>query len=144
MDIMYKVYEKITKNVSDIPPESGGILGGYNNIINNVEFDNGVLQSHQISCCYVPNVELLNKCIEQWSRMQIEFYGMFHTHFNGVSTLSNGDVSYIENIMKAMPKSKEKLYFPIVVLPERRMESYVCIKRGGKTRILEDSIKVIR
>lgn len=146
MTIMYianKVYKKIIDNVPYKLPESGGILGGYNNIIYYVEFDNGIQQQNLHKCHYAPNVEYLNKCIEKWSERQIDFYGIFHTHFYGISTLSKGDKQYIKNIMHKMPPSKIQLYFPVIVLPERKMIPYLCIKEQAEIRIVEEEIQFV-
>lgn len=57
-------------------------------------------------------------------KKEITFYGIFHTHFFGVNTLSIGDKNYIESIMKSMPISIEKLFFPIVVMPQKEIAGY--------------------
>lgn len=143
MHITYKAYDEILNAVPDGPPEIGGILGGYDDTICCLAFDHGVRQKKFPKCHYMPDVEHLNSCIAEWEDDGIDFYGIFHTHFFGVDTLSEGDRQYIEKIMQAMPSGKKKLYFPIVVLPERKIVSYVCRKTEGKTEIAEDRIYLI-
>lgn len=43
-----------------------------------------------------------------------------------------------------MPDSKTVLYFPIVVLPEREIVSYICVRNNGKITITEDSIIIVQ
>lgn len=143
MNITYETYREIVKNVPDIPPESGGILGEYNDVISCVVFDSGIQKDNWKPCCYTPDVKKLNICIEKWREQGIEFCGIFHTHFNGISTLSEGDKRYIRKIMFAMPSSKKKIYFPIVILPEREIKVYVCVNHQGKLYITEDGIRLV-
>lgn len=55
-----------------------------------VVFDDGKDDDFR-RCHYTPNVTMLNSCLVEWSESGIEFYGLFHTHFYGVSSLSKGD-----------------------------------------------------
>ena len=80
-----KVYEDIIRNVPKYPPEIGGIMGGKNNIIQCIFFDDGIKTEKY--CSYNPNTELLNEVINKWIFQDIEFYGIFHTHFFDVQTL---------------------------------------------------------
>ena len=122
MKINQQVYNRIVTTVKEIPPESGGILGEKNGVIEFVEYDSGIPQGRM--CSYSPNVQRLNYVIAEWEQQGITFCGMFHTHYFGVETLSEGDISYIKKIMSSMPKDITKLYFPLVVLPQREMIVY--------------------
>lgn len=143
MDITYEIHEKIVKEVPDHPPEIGGILGARNNVVCNAVFDYGTQWQKLEKCHYTPDVEYLNRCIAEWEVSGISFYGVFHTHFFGVDTLSEGDRQYIKRIMQAMPDTKKKLYFPVIVLPNRKMISYMCRMRCGKIEITGDSIHLV-
>lgn len=143
MYITHDVYEKMISSVSDCPPESGGILGGSGQIISCVVFDSGMPNQGMRSCHYIPNTEYLNQCIEKWEERGIDFYGIFHTHFFGVDTLSEGDARYMKRIMQAMPDEKKELYFPVVVLPERKMTAYRCIREKGKIELEKDRIYLV-
>lgn len=103
-------------------PEMGGIIGGTKKEITEYWID--AVQSDSCACKYTPNVGAINKKIEIWSKNNIDFYGLFHTHYFGVKTLSEGDVAYMRKIMNAMPSYIEMLYFPIVVFPNREMILY--------------------
>lgn len=144
MYIAHEIYKRIVEEVPDHPPEIGGILGARNGVICYVVFDCGTQRENMGKCYYTPNVEYLNKCIADWEVRGIDFYGVFHTHFFSVSTLSEGDRQYIEKIMRAMPDVKKKLYFPVVVLPERKMVAYMCRRNKGKIKITETRIHLVK
>lgn len=63
--------------------------------------------------------------------------GVFHTHFYGVNTLSEGDRAYIKQIMAAMPDGLECLYFPLIVFPDKEMIVYQASRSKNR------SIKII-
>lgn len=142
MRILKSIYEEIINNVPEHMPESGGMLGGNNNTITSVVFDEGK-QDEFRHCHYTPNVKRLNSILLEWAEKDIEFYGLFHTHFHSVSTLSEGDIIYIKNILDAMPESKKLLYFPIVVLPEKEIISYCCTMNGSELNIVQDSVECV-
>lgn len=138
MRILKSIYEEIINNVPEHMPESGG----NNNTITSVVFDEGK-QDEFRHCHYTPNVKRLNSILLEWTEKDIEFYGLFHTHFHSVSTLSEGDITYIKNILDAMSKSKKLLYFPIVVLPEKEIISYCCSMNGSELNIVQDSVECV-
>ena len=94
-------------------------------------------------CHYTPNVTMLNSCLVEWSESGIEFYGLFHTHFYGVSSLSKGDEIYIKKILEAMPQSKKELFFPIIVLPDKKIISYRCCLDGSNLVVAEDPVMCV-
>lgn len=143
MYITCNAYKELINKVPNHLPEVGGILGGCNNIIRYVIMDYGIKRQNAGKCYYIPDVKYLNKCIADWDDEKIDFYGMFHTHFFGVSTMSDGDMAYIEKIMQAMPDTKQQLYFPIVIFPERKLVSYVCNRNKEEIKIAEDSINLV-
>ena len=135
MIMLKSTLELLNKSIKDIRFECGGILGSsQNEIIDNVVFDD-IRHQKRIRCSYAPNVEFLNKCILQWQQENIRFWGMFHTHFAGVKTLSEADETYIRIIMNAMPEEIYCLYFPIYVLPERELVGYVAKRTLGDIKI---------
>lgn len=73
------------------------MLGGQDSTVTKVVFDDGKDDDFR-RCHYTPNVTMLNSCLVEWSESGIEFYGLFHTHFYGVSSLSKGDEIYIKDI----------------------------------------------
>lgn len=94
-------------------------------------------------CCYSPNTEKMNTCISTWSKDNIIFCGIFHSHLGNNEMLSEGDLHYIKKIMLSMPKRIQKLYFPLIVLPQNKMKLFTAIKHGQEIEIMEDSYRVV-
>lgn len=129
-----QVYKFIIKNVEKINKEIGGILGGYGHTVTRCCIDKGL---GSCKCSYIPDTKYLNQVVADWVKEDICFLGIFHTHFFNVTTLSEGDINYIQKIMDAMPDYIKQLYFPIVSLPEKRLTVYMARKTFGKTEILK-------
>ena len=140
MQILADTYKLIMDTCSSNIFETGGIIGGENNIIIKFEFDEGTtLTSNQH---YYPNVETLNACIEEWQNDGIQFYGIVHSHLQQERALSSGDRQYIQTIMSAMPIYISSLYFP-VVLPQKEIVSFKAIKLKDGINIVNSNIKII-
>lgn len=118
------------------PPETGGILGGTNGVINHIVPDRGFGDYDQ----YIPDTELLNRIIIQWAERNISLMGIYHTHFVGCTELSNGDMRYISRIMDSAGEGSI-LYFPIVI-PNKSVIAYRAEKKGSLS-ILFNKIKTI-
>lgn len=141
MYIHKHVIDYLKYNIDSKPPESGGILGSsQGNIIDNIVLD---INTNSPCCTYSPNVEFLNNCIEEWDKSKINFLGIFHTHFADVETLSKADKSYINKIMKAMPKNIKKLYFPIYTLPGRNLICYKAEIVHEQIVITKDTVFIV-
>lgn len=137
MNIIKAVYNDILKNVSSVPPETGGILGGNDDIIS-VAASDCIAQKHMDMYIYELNTEFLNSILKRWYTCGIDFYGLFHTHPQNRITLSRGDIDSIRTIMNAMPCSISKLYFPIVI-PNKNMYCYCASKEtNGDIFICEE------
>lgn len=132
------MYEKILNEVRGTFPEMGGILGGVEGIVTQLFLDEGI--ENEKKCSYTPNVFKLNEIIREWDDKGIEFYGIFHTHCYGSGGLSEGDTRYMKEIMESMPKTVKKLYFPVVVFPQKEMVAYVALLEKGQLIIKEEKI----
>ncbi len=140
MKIYNEILNKIIKRMPLVPPEAGGIIGGKEGRVCCWEYDKGYFEK---GCAYSPNVNFLNEVIAEWIDKGYDFMGIFHVHFGGSKNLSGSDKEYIEKIMKAMPGSIEKLYFPIVVQPENQFISYVAYQNSlGEIVVDEDVVEV--
>jgi hypothetical protein len=128
-----RVYRLITESAKESDTEIGGILGGDGHVINRCCIDKG--KGVKCKCSYIPDVIYLNRVIADWAKDNIMFMGIYHTHFFNVATLSDGDISYIEKIVNAMPDYIEKVYFPVISLPELIFTVYVARKLPGKISI---------
>lgn len=143
MQISLAMLSFLNNNISDFPPETGGILGSdSNDVITDIILD---IKSNTGHCCsYSPNVDFLNSCIAEWAERNIQFVGIFHTHFAGVQTLSEADKKYIVSIMQAMPGGIDKLYFPIYVLPDRELICYVAERKLKENfEICQDVLQIV-
>lgn len=140
-----RIYNEVLKEVLDhmplVPPESGGIMGGKGGIVSLREFDAG---SDEKGCVYCPNVSFLNHVIAGWIDRGYDFMGIFHVHFGSSKTLSDGDKRYIEKIMKEMPDFIERLYFPIIVQPEKLFVSNLAYRDSlDKIVITPDKVELL-
>ena len=141
MKILIEIYNQILA-CPKVPPESGGILGTSDRKnIDYVVFDRGL--SKENGGIYIPNIDFLNRTIEKWSMMGIEFCGIFHTHVSQLSMLSNKDKEYIIDIINAMPSNVRLLYFPLV-FPGKNMKGYIAERRGGAVNIIDDDIEIVK
>ena len=113
MTINKNTYYTILNSCLGYDVETGGIIGGTNNIISEFVFDKGTESGTK--WLYYPNIEKLNLCIQNWQDNEVEFYGIVHSHFQEKKELSFGDSRYIQEIMSAMPASIKHLYFPVII-----------------------------
>ena len=116
MKLLREIFNEILCTCPDVPPETGGILGSQNGLVVDFLFDKGII--HDFPDQYVPDINRLNKKIENWINAGIEFCGIFHTHFPHGKELSEADKRYITEILKSVPQ--KMLYFPIV-FPNKEM-----------------------
>ena len=136
-----EIFQLILSHVPQVPPETGGILGGKNQIITHCVFDNGSSASNGYDI-YAPDTHLLNQTIQQWAERGIEFYGIFHSHFPSGTMLSNGDIQYITQIMQTMPPQISALYFPIVI-PQNTLIVYRADRQGQTVQIVSVPIEIV-
>lgn len=141
MNISADICQRILNSVPTAPPEIGGILGSMNGIICQCRIDTGC--SDGCGCFYSPDVEALNDTIRHWQQRGILFCGIFHTHFFGVKTLSDGDIAYINAILQAMPACISELYFPLVVLPDRQIVPYLATRDGNTVKIKSEELTIV-
>lgn len=135
------ILNKLRTQISNEPPESGGIFGSQNDVITKIAFDKINNICH--ACSYYPNIKYLNSIIEEWGKQGIRFAGIFHTHFADVSTLSSGDKEYIKRILLAMPDNVDKLYFPVYALPSRNLTMYCACINNNELRICTEDFELV-
>ena len=135
-------YLKILCVPAHLQSETGGILGGRNQIIDRVCLDSGVYSAAG-SFTYTPNSALLNRCIQHWHFSNRSFMGVFHTHPNkpGYDRLSCGDIDYITFFMAVNPDFSI-LYLPIII-PGICMIPYYAIRSNGQIQIQKDSVHIL-
>lgn len=138
MQILSDVYNSIINRCPHVPPESGGILGGADGIVSKYVSDKG-LESNLYDE-YIPDVDFLNSVIWEWQNRQIQFYGIYHSHFHGGYDLSDADKQYIAKIMENIPD--RKLFFPIV-FPKEGMLVYHAEFVKKQLRLSRESLILI-
>lgn len=141
MKITEELYLRLLRGLTFPPPETGGIIGAYSEIICRAKIIPGIEQEASYGR-YTPDVQKMNREIYDWQRQGINFLGIFHTHFPGGEVLSHGDIMYIETIMRAMPDIISELLFPIV-LPEDKVVPYKAAKHKESILIYLDDIEII-
>ncbi len=140
MLIKKKLHDLLVESCPSTPPETGGIIGGRNNIITVYELDK--LSGNCSYSSYRPNINYLNDIIREWERNKIEFYGIFHSHYLGGNVLSNPDKEYIQQIMKTVPSTVLKLYFPLI-FPQYCIVPYAAEKIEHSIHIIEDVLTFV-
>ena len=121
MQISSKIYHEILHTFPAVPPEAGGIIGTHGGVVSAFCYDPGFADMDR--AVYTPDIQRLNRVIEGWNADGIRFCGILHTHPDGQTSLSGGDLVYIRRILEAIPDGAEGLYFPLV-FPGRRMVVY--------------------
>lgn len=140
MRVSKKIIELLSNFVPSLSYETGGILGSNGNeVVDEIAIDKPKNFGMK-ACSYSPNIDYLNDIIEQWQDRNIEFVGIFHSHFGNACKLSNNDVEYIHRIMHAMPHQIERLYFPVFVLPCKKMISYKAVRFDNVIIIQDDEL----
>lgn len=141
MILSSKVLSEIISATEGIDYEIGGILGSNDtNTVNYIYFDN-IREPNKFNYC--PNTDILNNIISKWASCEIQFEGIFHTHFYGVETLSEYDIKYINQIMYSLQDIITCLYFPIFVLPQNELIIYKAINEQKHITILRENLYII-
>ena len=139
MTITEDAYLKLL-SLPKVPPETGGLLGRHNGVIDSVYFDKSVQMLQQ--AVYVPDIDALNIQLSEWEG-NTDFSGIFHSHLPDSAGLSGEDVRYINLIMMSMPWHISELYFPIV-LPGQRILAFRAKNQNNQIFIIEDKITVVK
>lgn len=133
------VYHSVFFHLSPAPPERGGILGMKDGIICAFIPDRSEQETER--AIYYPDVQFLNRCIENWAKEGIMFCGVIHSHPSGQTTLSGSDMEYIEELYRVNP-NLEKTYFPLV-LDGCDMMIYSVEKRDNKLFTTRVQIEIV-
>lgn len=140
MKISSAIYNVIINSTPDVPPETGGIVGGRNEIITEFYADGGVGNNPEFE--YEPDTESFNRIIDEWQKSEVNFYGIYHSHRLCGKTLSNSDKKYISQIMTALKDYKTCLYFPLV-FPKEKMICFKAELINGETVITSENIEIV-
>lgn len=140
MKIKKSVLNIIASAYPAVPPEEGGILGIYKNIVCAYFHDKGY--GNNGFAIYEPNINKLNEVLALWNHKGITFGGIVHSHLPGQNTLSKADIDYIASIF-ASGTTSERLYFPVFLPDTHELIPYLAIKINDKIKIHKDTLLVI-
>lgn len=133
-------------NVPVLTCETGGLLGAdISGIIVQTVLDRGIAANQNSKYSYYPNLQIFNNYIQVWAKMGICFAGIFHTHYSNKAVLSDEDINYIKKIFRSMPKEIDELYFPILLIPDKRFIPFLAERdENGKVKINEDLLEIVK
>lgn len=140
MKIKESVYRRVLNEIPCVPPESGGVLGGTDDIISVYCFDMGIKSGEMF---YWPDVKFLNAVLRDWHYQGIQFYGIFHSHIEGGGALSEADMRYAMRILSSLPDKNGSLLFPVVI-PRKQILFYRGKVVDNKLMISEEIVTCIK
>ncbi len=142
MLIKMNIYKSLISAFPTVPPEAGAVIGADNHgIVSTFVYDSGTPCYEMAQ--YMPNVGHLNRIIQAWQSEGIYFCGIAHSHPSGQFELSLSDISTIHAIIKSMPNSIHRLYFPLVFPGERIISYLAVISEDRKVLISPDYIELV-
>lgn len=142
IEITKSTLDNLLDSLNEMKSETGGILGGNGDLINQFIKDKTYGNDGCI-CSYSPNADFLNACIDKWSLKNVLFMGIYHTHIDNSPRLSYGDALYIRDIMNSMPPNVSRLYFPVISLPNKEINCYKAEKDEKEIIIVPDELIII-
>ena len=106
-----EVYEQIRNTIGVRRPENGGILGASDGVhIDHYYFD---ATADRSSVTYTMDHHALNKVIHEWNDNDILLVGIIHSHPDGCTAPSHGDMLTASRIIETMDV-KGRFFTPIV------------------------------
>jgi len=110
--ITKEVIHEIFATVGSYPPETGGILGaGSSGVISHYYYDRTGKSSVN---GYAPDIDAVNSILtDYWMPNGVLMVGIIHSHSNGVSVPSCGDINYGIRILEALD-TVDSFYLPIL------------------------------
>lgn len=142
MKIKKAIMDRISNIANNKNSEIGGILGASADGIVIDMVPDLPEESEMCRFEYYPNVDFLNKKIEEWAKDDIDFAGLFHTHFSGSKSLSEADKVYINAIMDCAKEISKCLFFPIFTLPDNELTVYKAYFSNDEIVIEKDELVI--
>jgi proteasome lid subunit RPN8/RPN11 len=113
MRISLAVLKQIRHTIGALPPEHGGVLGGYpkSGVVTEFFFDRS---ARRTTATYSPDDQFLNRLFKkEWNPRGIRVMGFVHSH-PGLRQPSGGDISYSRRILDSID-DLDRLLIPIVI-----------------------------
>lgn len=107
------IYKTIINTIGKISPETGGILGGNDNIVLSFCFD---YNADVTGSSYSPCLDEINNQITKWAGDNIDFLGFIHSH-EKLAGLSFEDIEYAKRII-LKTNGLSKMYMLILTFDE--------------------------
>lgn len=140
MRMAISIPRAIMNTVGAAPPESGGILGGPKDSDDITEFirdDGGTWTGTK----YTPDHEGLNRMLrDDWKPRGLDFKGFVHSHPDGYTQLSPGDLRYIRRIFDCNPGMQ--VFMAPIVLPALFWIRPFIVRRGRRLIVEEAVLEV--
>lgn len=112
--------------------EQGAIIGmNTKNIVTTFFYDEKG-SAASVCNCYVPDVRILNNAIDAWTKDNIRFCGIAHSHPSNFPMLSTGDVEYARKV--CCSNSMRRIIMPIVIPNEKVI--WYAVDRNGNIEVL--------
>ncbi len=106
-----EVYDQIRRTIGTRKPEQGGILGSSDGVhIDNYYFDK---TADRTAASYTMDAKALNEVIHEWNDNGIQLVGIIHSHPQGYTKPSLGDMETARHIIETIDV-KGKFFTPIV------------------------------
>lgn len=106
-----EVYKEIRRTIGCRKPEQGGILGSSDGRhIDYYYFDSS---ADRCAGSYTMNTKVLNEVIHEWNDNDIQLIGVIHSHPQGVTRPSHGDMLTAKHIIESI-NVEGKFFTPIV------------------------------
>lgn len=106
-----EVYEEIRRTIGCRKAEHGGILGSSDGIhIDHFYFDKTAVRS---SASYTMDAKALNEVIHNWNDNGVQLIGIIHSHPQGMTKPSYGDMEIAKHIIETLDV-KGEFFTPIV------------------------------
>lgn len=137
MRMAISIPRSIMNSVGASPPETGGILGGPKDSDDITEFvrDDG---GKWTGTTYTPDHEALNRMLrDDWKPKGLDFKGFVHSHPEGYTQLSPGDLRYIRRIFDCNP-AMHVFMAPIVIPALFWIRPFIV--RRAKRLIVEEAV----
>ncbi|MDR1642285.1 MAG: hypothetical protein LBT59_21550 [Clostridiales bacterium] len=119
-------------------PGQGGIFGGTQGHILDVEYDSG-LEAKSFAT-YKPNYKLWNILIKQWKNYRIGIMGVFHYNSSGQEELTSDDKKFIEDVLSKHKKGS-KLHF--LHISPKKFSMFAVEMNGDQTSIKSEEFIVV-
>ena len=142
MKMTIQVLLDIIKTIGLMPAESGGILGGKDDVITHYRFDHTGSTSN---VTYSPDVPVVNKQLSQWNDFLIRLIAFVHSHPGKHNKPSAGDLVYAKQILKGID-DLEQLWLPIVnTVPDTgsfTLTPWVVCRSGNDVELVRGRIEI--